>query len=141
MRTSLVVLLAVTVTMGCGGVQVEPAAAPEPVAPVVDPVAVPEPEPDPNAGLLWYVYWQGIHNLTVYPTPGLVRSEEPHNAVPAFLSRNPYFSIISVYYEHEDVWAPAIEAATSVEDLLDRFRAMENVEVEEAVNPVQLETY
>lgn len=139
MRTSLLTALALALTLAaCGGSTSQaPAPAPEPVAPAPAPAPVVEEPPNPHEGWLWYVYWEGIHCLTVYPQAGLIRSEESANANATFRSRNPYFSIISVYYEREDEWAPEIDAATSVDDLLDRFRAMPEVEVEQAENPVQ----
>lgn len=124
----------------CGGAAAEaPAPTPEPAAaPAPPPPPVVERrQPNPHEGLIWYVYWEGIHCLTVYPQPGLIRSEEPDSANATFRGRSEHFSIISVYWEREDAWADAIEAATGVDDLLRRLRAMEMVEVEEAVNPVQ----
>ena len=142
MRTTLAALISAALMAGaCGGGSVETAPAEVAPTPPPQPVVRAEPEPNPYEGLLWYVYWEGIHCLTIYPQPGLVRSEEPHNANATFQSRNEHVSIISVYYEREDAWAPVIEAATSVDDLLARLRAMEAVEVEEAVNPVQSEDY
>ncbi|MFT6398643.1 MAG: hypothetical protein ACJAYU_003405 [Bradymonadia bacterium] len=138
MRT-LVFLAIASITFACGGGSVEaPAPAPTPPAqPTPAPPPVPVVEEDPNSELVWYVYWEGIHCLTVYPQPGLVRSEEPHNASPTFSSRNEHFSVISAYYEREDELAPVIEAATSLEDLLERMAAMADSEVEEAINPIQ----
>lgn len=133
----LVLLAVASIAFACGGVETVPEPPP---APVAEPTPPPPPvvvEEDPNADLLWYVYWEGIHCLTIYPQPGLVRSEEPHNANATFSSRNEYFSIISVYFEREDEWTPEVEAATSLEDLLERLDAMEQTEIEEALNPVQ----
>lgn len=117
------------------------APAPTPVPSVATTPPPPPPAPvvqdDPNSDLIWYVYWEGIHCLTVYPQPGLIRSEEPHNASPTFSSRNEYFSLISAYYEREEELAPIVEAATSLEDLLERLAAMASTEVEEAINPIQ----
>jgi hypothetical protein len=132
MRVVLVLAVA-SIGFACGG----SAPVPEPV-----PIAAPAPPPpvieeDPNADLLWYVFWEGIHCLTIYPQAGLIRSEEPHNASPTFSSRNDYFSVISVYYEREETWAPVIDEATSLDDLLEGLGSMEQTEVEEALNPVQ----
>ncbi len=140
MRT-LVCLAITSLTFACGGGSVE-APAPETTPPPQATPAPPPPPPpvvveDPNADLVWYVYWEGIHCLTVYPQPGLVRSEEPHNAGATFSSRNEHFSVISAYYEREDEISSVIDAATSLENLLERLAAMENTEVEEAINPVQ----
>ena len=130
-------LVVASFVSACGGAEPAPESAPAPVVAVAPPPPEPVVEEDQNADLLWYIFWEGIHCLTVYPQPGLVRSEEPHNANPTFSSRNDHFSIISVYYEREDEWAPVIEAATSLEDLLERFGRMDQTEVEEALNPVQ----
>ena len=132
----LVLLAVASIAFACGGVETVPEPPPAPVAEPTPPPPV-VVEEDPNADLLWYVYWEGIHCLTIYPQPGLVRSEEPHNANATFSARNEYFSIISVYYEREDEWTPEVEAATSLEDLLERLDAMEQTEIEEALNPVQ----
>ncbi|MCB9520365.1 MAG: hypothetical protein H6698_00925 [Myxococcales bacterium] len=143
MRALIVTLAATAVMAGCGGAQTPPTPPPAAAAPVAAPTPAPvasapaAPTGPDRSGLLWYVYWEGIHCLTVYPAPGLVRSEEPNNAVPTFRSRSPYFSIISVYFEHEDEWAPVIDAATSLDDLLARLAELDQVEVEEALNPVQ----
>jgi hypothetical protein len=130
----LVLLAVASIAVACGGSAPIPEPAPEPV---VAPTPPPVVEVDPNADLLWYVFWEGIHCLTIYPQSGLIRSEEPHNANATFSSRNDHFSVISVYYEREDEWTPIIEAATSIEDLLERLTAMGQTEVEEALNPVQ----
>jgi hypothetical protein len=128
----------VSVAAGCGGSQ-SPASTPEParaVAPVVEPVvAAPSRAATPEAPeYVFHIYWDGIHVLTVYPVPGLVRSEERSGQSPPYGEYNEYFSIISHYYEREDLWVEPIEAATSVENLLDRLRAIELVEVDEEEN-------
>ena len=133
-------LVAASFVLACGGAEPAPEPVPEPVVEVAPPPP-PVVEEDPNADLLWYIFWEGIHCLTVYPQPGLIRSEEPHNASPTFSSRNDHFSIISVYYEREDEWAPVVDAATSLEDLLERLGAMAQTEIEEALNPVQDSRY
>ncbi len=125
-------------TASCGGASSEPVqTAPTQAAPAPRPVQAEAPAANPHEGTLWYVYWEGIHCLTIYPTPGLVRSEESRNANATFSSRNPHFSVISSYYEREQDWSAAIDAATSVDDLILRLGAMEGVEVEEADSPVQ----
>lgn len=139
MKRSLLTLPLFSLALACGGgsaTQDTQMATPAPPPPTASPAAAPE-APNPHQGVIWYVYWEGIHCLTVYPDAGLIRSEESHNANTTFSSRNPHFSIISNYFEREDEWTPVIEAATSVDDLLDRLRAMQNVEVEQASNPVQ----
>ena len=138
---ALIVAACLCLAAGCGGGTVE--TAPAPVAAERPPAPRPRPvvQANPYADLIWYVYWEGIHCLTIYPNPGLIRSEEPHNANATFQSRNEHFSIISVYFEREDEWAPVIEAATSIDGLLSALRGMEQTEVEEAINPVQSEDY
>lgn len=143
MRTLIALLCLSFAAAACGGASVESSAPAEPVpaaqpaTPAPTPVVEATPAPDPRADLIWYVYWEGIHCLTVYPMAGLIRSEEPQNANPTFQSRSDHFSIISVYWEREADWAPEIEAASDLDDLLARFGAMAGVEIEEAVNPVQ----
>lgn len=140
MRNTLTALVLLWSLAACGGATTEgpPAEpAPEPAPTVVEQPVAPAPAPNPHEGTLWYVYWEGIHCLTVYPQAGLIRSEEPDSANATFSSRSEHFSIISTYFEHEDAWVPAIEAATDVDDLIRRFAAMEDVEIEEARNPTQ----
>jgi len=139
--------LAVSTLAGCGGAQETTSVAERPAAAVAAPA--PRPSPAPAAApavpsrdhLVWYVYWDGIHCLTVYPRAGLIRSEEAANANPTFRSRNEHFSIVSHYYEREDDWAAVIEAATSLDDFLARVASVDLVIVEEADNPVQGQTY
>ncbi len=86
--------------------------------------------------LIWIVYWDEIHTLTIYPQAGPVSSEERGNGNATFSSTNPHFSVISEYFEKEDDFAPVIEAATGVDDLLRRLAEDPMVRIEELVNPV-----
>ena len=126
---------------GCGGGQSpdpEPVVTSEPTPST----AVDEPEvQDPRAELIWYVYWDGIHSLTVYPTAGPIRSEEQGSGNATFSNpSHAQFSIISTYFEREDFFAPAIDAATDLDDLLERIGALDMVEVTEDINPVYADT-
>jgi hypothetical protein len=124
---------------GCGGGAAE---APTPAAPPQTQAPAPEYEPaSPVRDSIWHVYWDGIHCLTIYPTAGAIRSEEPNNANATFSSRSEHFSIVSVYWEREDAWAPAIDAAADLDDLLSRLRRMEAVDVEEVPNPLRDYSY
>ena len=137
--------LGVAALAGCGGTQEAPDVAERPPAAVEAPAPRPAPVATPAAPsrdhLVWYVYWDGIHCLTVYPRAGLIRSEEAANANPTFRSRNAHFSIVSHYYEREEDWAPIVDAATSLDDFLARVAGVDLVIVEEAENPVQGQTY
>lgn len=131
MRTWTLLTTTLATVSACGGSQVvdeAPAAAP-----VVE--RAPQPVEQVDARL-WYVYWDGIHVLTVYPRAGVVRSEEPQNQFPPFGGSNAHFSIISHYYEQEDLFGPVISEATSLDDLLRRLVEVELVEIEQTVNPV-----
>lgn len=126
--------------LACGGAQ-DAAPAPEP-APVAVEAPAPEPEPEraalaeADASVLYHVFWDGIHVMTVYPYAGLLRSEESSSAAP-YNERNPHFSVMSHYYEREGMWVPAMNGATSLEDFLDRLRAVELVEIVEFENEPQ----
>ena len=136
-------LVAVAMLCACGGSQdtesteANEAATTAPEETTPEPVAEQEPEEDPRQDLLWYVFWDGIHVMTVYPMPGPIRSEEPENANAVFSSDNDNFSLISHYYEQEDFFADTIAAATSLDDLLERLAAIELVEIQEDINPVR----
>lgn len=123
----------------CGGAQEAPMPEPEPVAaPTAPPAAEPERAALANVdtSLIYHVFWDGIHVMTVYPYAGLIRSEEASSA-PPYNERNPHFSVMSHYYEREDMWVAAIDGATGVEDFLDRLRAVELVDVFEVENEPQ----
>lgn len=128
-----VVATTFVVLSACGGTQ----SASEEPAPVSTPPVVERPaEREQVDTRLWYVFWDGIHVLTVYPRPGLVRSEEPQSSFPPFGGQSPYFSVISHYFEQEDLFGPVIAEATSLEDLLARLAGVALVEIEQTVNPV-----
>ncbi len=118
----------------CAGPQ---ASAPAPVPPVeaAPRPAAARPADDPRARLIWYVFFQEIHALTIYPQPGLIRSEAGNQPTPGFEGRSAYFSVFSLYHERETEFAEALHGATSLDDLLARLRAMPGVRVEEDVNP------
>lgn len=85
---------------------------------------------------IWDVYWDDIHALRVYPTPGPIRSEDDPPGDPVFASRSEYFSIVSYYYEKERFFAPTIAQSGSLDALLEGLAALELVDVEEGVNPI-----
>ena len=141
--TSLVVLpfvLALAlVAAACGGGSATPD---EPVATnTPPPTPVVEPPPERVDERVWYVYWDEIHSLTVYPQSGPIRSEEPGNSVAPFGESRAGWSVISTYWEKERMFAPHIAAATDLNDLLRRFEGLadELVRVEEAINPIYLQ--
>ena len=123
--------------VACGGSQdtmtVTPLESSEPVIESVEEEPIEEVDER-----IWYVYFSGIHCLSIYPQPGQVRGEEaPNNANPTFNnSPNPYFSVVSAYFEREDDFAAPIEAATSLENLLQLLDEMDQVEFEEEINPI-----
>ena len=47
------------------------------------------------------------------------------------------FSVMSHYYESEGMWVSAMNGATSLDDFLDRLRAVELVEIVEFENEPQ----
>lgn len=85
---------------------------------------------------IWDVYWDDIHALRVFPTPGPIRSEDDPPGDPVFDSRSDYFSIVSFYYEKESFFAPTIAQSSSLDALLAALDALELVDIEEGVNPI-----
>ena len=100
----------------------------EPVAPVERAV---RQGPDPR---IWFVYYQGIHALTVFPEPGQLRPRSAQGP-PPFGTRSPHFSVVSWYDASESLYAPQLAEATSAEELVERLSRVVDTEVEEAVNP------
>lgn len=130
MRRSTYVLALCAVLAGCGGAAVVE-------APVVETPPPPPPRAAPTVdSRIWYVYWDGIHSLTIYPRGGVIRSEEPHNAGPPYGGQSPHFSVMSHYYEQEDLFGPIIAAADSVDALLAQIAQVPLVEVVQDTNPV-----
>lgn len=130
---ALVVLIAL-LSVACGGGQTAPAT--EAPAEAAAPIPPPAEEPEEVDDRIWYVYWDEIHSLSVYPQPGPIRSEEPENQGDPYGTVHEQFSIISSYYEKERFFAPSISAATDIDDLLARFAELEDVRIEEGVNPI-----
>ncbi len=117
------------------------ATAPEPkqarVAADYRPRPAAQPE-DPRAKLIWYVFYEDIHALSVYATPGPISSESGNEPTPGFAGTSPYFSVTSNYKEREDYFAASIAAATSFDDLLKRLKALPKVSVQEDINPIYI---
>lgn len=123
--------------VGCGGAGTQ--AAPETPAPVLDEVPPAVRERVEAAGpdvRIWDVYWDDIHALRIFPTPGPIRSEDEPPNDPVFDSRSEYFSVVSFYYEKEPFFAPTISSAGSLDELLEGLADLELVIVEEGVNPI-----
>lgn len=123
----------------CGGGSSTPD---EPVAttpPPTEPVVAPQPQEIDER--VWYVYWDEIHSLTIYPQSGPIRSEEPGNSVAPFGESRSGWSVISTYWEKERMFAPHIAAATDLDDLLQRMEGLADqlVRVEESINPVYMQ--
>lgn len=129
--THLLALLAVvgllaSVFAACGG------APPPPPAPVEAPPApVQSAAPDTR---IWFVYWQGIHALTIFPEAGMLRPRGA-NAPHPFGTRHRGLSVVSLYDASEPLFAPLIDAADNADELVDRLTRVVDTEVEEAVNP------
>lgn len=119
-------VLGLVFVAGCGGAQTVEQAAPPPPAPApsVQPARV---EVDART---WYVFWEGIHVMTVYANPGLIRSEEAGMSGPPWGERSAHFSILSHYVEQEDLFGPSIAQATSVDDLIARLATIPTVEIQ-----------
>jgi hypothetical protein len=132
MRRSSCFIFVGALLAGCGG----GAAVEE--APLVAPVVAPPPprEAPQVDARIWYVYWDGIHSLTIYPRGGVIRSEEPANAGPPYGGQSAHFSVMSHYFEQEDLFGPLIGSASSLEELLRLVREVPLVEVVEETNPV-----
>ncbi len=132
-------VVAALLLVACGGASSapdEPVAAPPVVEqPVVEAPAAPTRPEMPE--YMFHVYWDGIHVLTVYPVAGVIRSEERGNNVPPYGEHHEEFSLISHYYERENMWAPMIEAASDVDDLLRRLGDVDLVEIDEVLNEPQ----
>ncbi|MFT4705750.1 MAG: hypothetical protein ACI81R_003462 [Bradymonadia bacterium] len=113
----------------CGGSQTPIDPPPTPVVTEQPPARV-APVVPAGPTLNHHVYWDGIHVMTVYEVPGIVRSEVRGDATPPYGERNAHFSLISHYFESEGRWSMAIENATSVDDLLVRLGRIELVQLD-----------
>ena len=112
--------------VACGG------APPPPPAPVeARPTEVQPAAPDTR---IWFVYWQGIHALTVFPEAGMLRPRGA-NAPHPFGTRHRGLSVVSLYDASEPIFAPLIDAADNADELIERLTRVVDTEVEEAVNP------
>ena len=129
-------IAALLLLSACGAPQA-PASAPKPARVAADYRPAPAAEPkDPRAKLIWYVFYEDIHALSVYATPGPITSEPGNAPTPGFAGSSPYFSVTSNYKEREEYFIPAISAATSFDDLIARLKALPRVTVQEDENPI-----
>lgn len=121
---------------GCGSPQA-PAPTPAPARVAADyrprPPAQPE---DPRAKRIWYVFYEDIHALSVYSTPGPISSEPGNEPTPGFGGTSRFFSVTSNYKEREDYFAATIAAATSFDDLIAKLKALPKVSIQEDENPI-----
>lgn len=85
---------------------------------------------------IWYVFYMGIHSLTIYPEPGPIRAYDREGGVYPFGTQHPRFSVMSEYREREAHFAPFIAEAETVEELVRRLATLPDVEVEQEVNPI-----
>ena len=120
----------------CGAPQT-PAPAPQQARAVADYRPAPPAQPaDPRAKRIWYVFYEDIHALSVYATPGPISSEPGNAPTPGFAGTSPFFSVTSNYKEREEYFMPAIASATSFDDLIARLSALPRVTVQEDENPI-----
>lgn len=121
---------------GCGAPQA-PAPTPKQSRAVADyrpsPAAQPE---DPRAKRIWYVFYEDIHALSVYSTPGPITSEPGNEPTPGFAGTSRFFSITSNYKEREDYFVETVSAATSFDDLIAKLKALPKVSIQEDENPI-----
>ena len=114
-------------TVACGA----PPVAPTPVQPVQVEQA-PESELDRR---IFYVFVREIQALTIYPDGGPIRNEMRSGETPPWGTNSPYFAIFSNWHGAEEEVTPAISAATSLDDLLQRLATLPDVRIDEGLNP------
>jgi len=121
-------LTGLTQAVGCGGTS----AVEEQVLPEVsnEPAVVSGPDIR-----IWYVFWEGIHSLTIYPEPGPIRAYVGGSTRAPWGTQNRNFAVMSTYVDREDAFGAVIAASATLEELLERLAAMDRVEIDEAVNP------
>jgi hypothetical protein len=102
--------------------------------PVQQIIATPEPEQELDTRI-FYVFVREIQALTIYPDGGPIRNELRTGETPPWGTSSPHFAIFSNWHGAEDEVSPAIVAATSLEDLLQRLSALPDVRIEEGLNP------
>ena len=116
-----------SLAIACGA----PPVAPTPVQQVQVEQA-PEPELDRR---IFYVFVREIQALTIYPDGGPIRNEMRSGETPPWGTNSPYFAIFSNWHGAEEEVTPAISAATSLDDLLQRLATLPDVRIDEGLNP------
>lgn len=127
LRLLLFCLFAAALTNACGAPSVDPT----PVLPVQ---AQPAPERELDRRI-FYVFVREIQALTIYPDGGPIRNEMRSGEAPPWGTNSPYFAIFSNWHGAEAEVTPAISAATSLDDLLQRLATLPDVRIDEGLNP------